>query len=118
MTYHPPGTEAREVTLLPRHWAWLMAQPRSPGATLRQLIQEARLDKGGRLRLRESQEACYVFLRCSAGDRPHFESAIRALFASDQRGFDDAIASWPLYVRQQASNLASTIWLTHSSRSA
>src|SRR5262245_47386662 len=36
------GVVAREVTLLPRHWDWLAAQPGGASATLRRLVEEAR----------------------------------------------------------------------------
>lgn len=36
------GVSAKEVTLLPRHWAWLATQPGGASATLRRLIEQAR----------------------------------------------------------------------------
>src|SRR5687767_9986481 len=36
------GVVAREVTLLPRHWEWLAAQPGGASVTLRKLVEEAR----------------------------------------------------------------------------
>src|SRR4051812_21451328 len=35
------GVEAREVTLLPRHWKWLAEQEGGASATLRRLVEEA-----------------------------------------------------------------------------
>lgn len=34
------GVVAREITLLPRQWAWLDAQPGSASITLRKLVEE------------------------------------------------------------------------------
>ena len=34
------GVVAREVTLLPRHWAWLNAQPGGASVALRRLVDD------------------------------------------------------------------------------
>lgn len=34
------GVEAKEVALLPKHWAWLQSRPKSASATLRLLVEE------------------------------------------------------------------------------
>src|SRR6202171_6440350 len=41
------GVVAREVTLLPRHWEWLGAQPGGASVALRKLVEEARRTGGG-----------------------------------------------------------------------
>jgi hypothetical protein len=89
------GVVAREVTLLPRHWAWLAEQPGGASVALRKLVEEASRDKSGRDRRRRSQEATYRFLSAMAGDRPHFEEATRALFAGDKQKFIDCAQAWP-----------------------
>jgi hypothetical protein len=99
------GVVAREVTLLPRHWAWLNAQPGGASVALRRLVEAARRDGGGDDR-RRGQEAAYRFLHAIAGDAPGFEDAARALFAGDIGGFEDAIAAWPRDVREHATMLA------------
>src|ERR1700753_839670 len=38
------GVVAREVTLLPRHWDWLAAQPGGASVALRKLVEEASRD--------------------------------------------------------------------------
>ena len=118
MTSTPSGPEGREIHLLPRHWAWLQAQPRSVSATLRRLVEEARRDPLGQQRLRETQARCYDFLRDSAGDRPHFEAAIRALFTGDAPGFEAAVADWPADLRARSHELASAAWTAGAERSA
>jgi hypothetical protein len=41
-----------------------------------------------------------------AGNRPHYEEAIRALFADDAPRFEKLIAEWPADVRDHAARLA------------
>ena len=102
--------ENREISLLPRHWAWLARQPFSASATIRRLIEEASRDKDGRLRRREAMEACHVFLFDEAGDLPGFEEAIRALFAGDEKRFEDRVSSLPEKTRARALDLARPVW--------
>src|SRR5689334_20591989 len=80
------GVVAREVTLLPRHWEWLAAQPGGASVALRRLVEEARRSERGRARA--AQEAAYRFLSAIAGNLAGFEEAIRALFAGDRRQFE------------------------------
>lgn len=102
-----PGVVAREVTLLPRHWEWLDAQPGGASAALRRVVDDARKSLVGRDRLRASQEAAYRFLSAIAGDLPSYEEALRALFAGDGAGFDTLTSGWPEDVSQHARRLAS-----------
>lgn len=100
------GVVAREVTLLPRHWEWLAAQPGGASVALRRLVEEARRAGGGRHTRREVQEAAYRFMSAMAGDAPGFEAATRALFAGDRPGFETAIAAWPPDIAAHAARLA------------
>jgi hypothetical protein len=100
------GVVAREVTLLPRHWAWLNAQPGGASVALRKLVEAARRGNGDGDRRRAGQEAVYRFIHAIAGDRAGFEAAARALFAGDLGRFEDAIADWPHDVREHATMLA------------
>jgi hypothetical protein len=99
------GVVAREVTLLPRHWSWLNAQPGGASVALRRLVEAARRDAGGDDR-RHGQEAAYRFMHAIAGDAAGFEDAARALFAGDLGRFEDAIAGWSRDVREHATMLA------------
>lgn len=100
------GVTAREVTLLPRHWEWLNAQPGGASVTLRKLVEQAgRADDGAAAR-KARQEAAYRFMSSMAGDLPGYEEAIRALFADDQAGFDREVARWPSDVAGHARRLA------------
>lgn len=100
------GVVAREVTLLPRHWDWLAAQPGGASVALRKLVEHARHANQGRDRLRRAQEAAYRFLSAMAGNEPGFEEAIRALFAGKRAGFDEIVEPWPPDVREHARKLA------------
>jgi len=97
------GVEAREVTLLPRHWEWLAGQPGGASVTLRKLVEQAR--KAGRSE-RDAKDAAFRFLNVMAGDRPHFEEAVRALYAGDRVRFMELMAQWPVAVRDHALGLA------------
>jgi hypothetical protein len=100
------GVVAREVTLLPRHWEWLGAQPGGASVALRRLVEEARRASGDRDRSRAAREAAYHFMSTMAGDLPGFEEASRALFADDRRRFGDLIAGWPGDIRDHIVRLA------------
>jgi hypothetical protein len=89
------GVVAREVTLLPRHWAWLATQPGGASVALRRLVDQARRDSVGEDAARAAREAAYRAMAALAGDRPGFEAAARALFAGDGPGFTAAVAAWP-----------------------
>jgi hypothetical protein len=100
------GVVAREVTLLPRHWEWLGAQPGGASVALRKLVEDARRASGDRDRSRAARDAAYHFMSAMAGDRPSFEEASRALFADDRRRFVELIAGWPEDIRDHLVRLA------------
>jgi hypothetical protein len=95
------GVVAREVTLLPRHWDWLGAQPGGASAALRRLIDAARHADDGATDARRRAEAAYRFMHATAGDRPGFEDASRALFAGDHERLSALIAAWPKDLREE-----------------
>jgi len=100
------GVVAREVTLLPRHWEWLNAQPGGASVALRKLVDEARRANGDRDRQRAARDAAYHFMSAMAGNLRNFEEASRALFADDRRRFTGLIASWPADIRDHVVKLA------------
>jgi uncharacterized protein len=100
------GVVAREVTLLPRHWDWLAAQPGGASQALRRLIDEARRADGGRTGRRAAQEAAYRFITVLAGNLPGYEEALRALFAGDAERFARHTATWPADIQAYARQLA------------
>jgi uncharacterized protein len=100
------GVVGREVTLLPRHWEWLNAQPGGASVALRKLVEHARRAGETRGRVRRSQEAAFRFMSAIAGNEPGFEEAARSLFAGDRERFDSCTEGWPGDVREFASKLA------------
>lgn len=100
------GVVSKEVTLLPRHWAWLGAQRGGASATLRRLVDQARKAGEEQDRVRRAQDAAFRFMTDMAGDLPGFEEAIRGLFAGDRQKFDAEIAAWPADVREHSMTLA------------
>ncbi len=99
------GVVSREVSLLPRHWEWLEAQPSGISAAIRRLVDEARKREPEKERARRMQETVSRVLTALAGDRPGYEEASRALFAGDHEGFLARIADWPSDVRQYLERL-------------
>ena len=100
------GVVAREVTLLPRHWDWLIAQPGGASVALRKLVELARRDNHAKDQERKAQEACYRFMSAIAGDRVGFEEAARALFAADRQRLQTVVAAWPADIREHLLQLA------------
>lgn len=100
------GVVPREVTLLPRHWDWLAAQPGGASVALRKLVEQARRDNDAQDQQRQRQEATYRFMSAMAGNLPGFEEATRALYASDRERFAQCVAPWPEDVRGYAVRLA------------
>lgn len=93
------GVIAREVTLLPRHWEWLAAQPGGASVSLRKLVDEARKANLESDRQRMANERAYRFMAAMAGDMAGFEDASRALFANDTERFHQLTDSWPADLR-------------------
>ncbi|MEG0184900.1 MAG: DUF2239 family protein [Stenotrophomonas sp.] len=100
------GVVAREVTLLPRHWAWLAEQPGGASVVLRRLVEAASRAAVDKDRQRRHTERAYHFLQAIAGDLPGFEEAIRLLFAHDRAGLEAALQAWPGDIGGHALRLA------------
>ncbi|MFN3930682.1 MAG: DUF2239 family protein [Brevundimonas sp.] len=104
------GVTPREVTLLPRHWDWLAAQPGGASVALRKLVEAQMKAAEGPDRARRSKEAAYRFMTAMAGDLPNYEEATRMLFAGDWTAFDAAVEAWPEGVRDVAREMAAGAW--------
>lgn len=100
------GVIGREVTLLPRHWEWLDAQPGGASVILRRLVEAARKANPARDRVRQAQESVYRFLTAMAGDLPGYEEALRALYANDGERFKSLIRAWPEGIRDHAEQIS------------
>jgi hypothetical protein len=93
------GVVAREVTLLPRHWAWLAQQPGGASTTLRGLVEAARKADSGAAKARSAR--AYRFMSTMAGDLAGFEEAARALFAGDRDRLRAFLGQWPADLRDE-----------------
>jgi hypothetical protein len=96
------GVTSREVTLLPRHWAWLERQPTGISGALRRLVEHAIQHEPDEARDRSRRDALSQVLSALAGDRPHYEEATRALFAGDLPRFEALVHRWPKDIRDYA----------------
>jgi hypothetical protein len=92
------------VTLLPRHWDWLAAQPGGASVALRKLVEAARSDP--RQRTRMVRDSIYRFMTAIVGDAPGYEEAIRALYAGEREEFIAHIEAWPADVRAKLEEMA------------
>lgn len=101
------GVTSREVTLLPRQWDWLAAQPGGASATLRRLVDAAqRRAPDPAQAKRAARDAAYHFMQAIAGDLPGYEEALRSLYAGDAEGFFRCTAAWPEDLQRHARQLA------------
>lgn len=108
------GVVAREITLLPRHWAWLATQPGGASVALRKRVEHAQRGSKAQDEQRQARDAAYQsrptsscqFLRALAGDAPGFEEACRALFS----GLLACVQEWPDDVRTHVLQLAERGW--------
>ncbi len=102
------GVISREITLLPRHWAWLESQPGSASVILRRLIDEA--SKDPKAERRTAQDATYRFAQAIAGNFEGYEEGMRALYARDPQTFTQHISTWPIDIQTFAQTLAYPAW--------
>jgi hypothetical protein len=99
--------EAGNVSLLPRHWAWLREQPNGASGALRALI-EAEMESAPELHAgRRARDATNAVMTALAGDRQGFEEAARALYRGDFGSFSGQIAPWPPDIRAHLLRIAS-----------
>lgn len=101
------GVSAREVTLLPRHWDWLAAQPGGASATLRRLVEAAaRAPEAPEAARRRAADAACAVISALAGDAPGAEAAVRALYAGDADAFTRGTEAWPADIAAYVRRLA------------
>ena len=99
------GVVSREISLLPRHWEWLEAQPNGISAALRRLVDEARKKNPEEERARIARERAARFMTAVAGDRENFEEATRALFGKDATKLRELTRAWPKDIRTHLARL-------------
>ena len=102
------GVTAREVTLLPRHWDWLAAQPGGASVTLRKLIERASRTPDSKEQQQARAAAAYHFMHAVAGNLAGFEEASRALFAGNYEALGRTMAQWPGDIGAQVLALLET----------
>ncbi|MBF0206235.1 MAG: DUF2239 family protein [Oligoflexia bacterium] len=104
------GVISKEISLLPRHWEWLASQPTSASVTLRRLVEEAQKRNKDVDAIRLSQDATYCFMSTIAGDLIGYEEALRALYAREEKTFNNYLATWPKDIREQIKKFASGVF--------
>lgn len=100
------GVVAREITLLPRHWEWLAAQPGGASVALRKLVDAARRAPSDADRAKAARDVAYRFMNAMAGDLSHFEEVIRALYRGDEARVRELMAEWPHDIATYSTQLA------------
>ncbi len=99
------GVVSREVSLLPRHWDWLGAQPGGASVALRRLVDEARKKNAHVDLARTATDAAFKFMSVVGGDLPQFEEASRALYAGRFADVRSLTSSWPEDLRVHLGRL-------------
>jgi hypothetical protein len=97
------GVQAKEITLLPRHWEWLSSQPGGASGTIRRLVDQAQRQEPSD---RSKKDAAYRFMQATCGDRPGYEEALRALYKDEAESFSSFVAGWPEDIRAYLLRLA------------
>lgn len=99
------GVVSREVSLLPRHWAWIEKQRGGASAVLRRVIEEASKASRAKDAARVARDAAAKFMWHIAGDLPDFEEATRALYQKRDADVERLMATWPDDIRAHATRL-------------
>lgn len=100
------GVVSREVSLLPRHWEWLNAQPGGASAAIRRLVEDASKQNRAADLARIARDGLYRVMSTLGGDQPGFEEASRALYAERFDELESHLADWPADVRAYVTRLA------------
>ena len=104
------GVVPREITLLPRHWDWLAAQPGGASAVLRRLVEQASRGSNAKDRARRAVESVDRFMRVIGGELPGYEEASRAFYRGDRESFAHLIDAWPTDVHAHLRSLVAMAW--------
>ncbi|MCO5113656.1 MAG: DUF2239 family protein [Bdellovibrionaceae bacterium] len=103
------GVIPREISLLPRHWEWLLNQDGGASAVIRNLIDEKiKIRPTDKIKL--AQERTYKFLSAIAGNLENFEEATRFLYRKDKDKFKALISGWPKDVMKHAISLSKDVF--------
>ena len=100
------GVVAREVTLLPRHWEWLNAQPGGASVALRKLVEAARRTNGDADRAaRRARRRLSLHVGDGRQPRP-FRGGVARPVRRRPAAFHRLIAAWPADIRDHVVKLA------------
>lgn len=100
------GVIAREVTLLPEHWAWLGVQPGGASQTLRRLVDEDRAQQRLPGDPRAGMERAYELIGALSRHYPTDPGWARALFTAQANDLRQALSHWPFELREHLLLLA------------
>lgn len=98
------GVVAREVTLLPRQWAWLNEQNGGASVTLRRLVDNARSKADEEMR--NAQSAASRFMGDMLSAESTYVEACAALSNSNRTQFTELTEHWPRDLRDHVRLLA------------
>lgn len=104
------GVTSREVTLLPRHWAWLAQQPGGASAVLRRLVEQAQRSNAPKQQARQAMESVERFMNAMTGDFAGHEEASRAFYRGERDRFAALVEHWPVDVRDHLHRLVDRAW--------
>lgn len=104
------GVVPREVTLMPRHWAWLSEQPGGASAVLRRLVEHSIRHGSAKEHARQAVESVDRFMRVMAGNETGYEEASRAFYRGDRERFGALTVTWAPDVRAHLQRLAAIAW--------
>ena len=96
------GVTSREVSLFPRTLGMAGAAVERHRGALRRLVEHAFKSQPGKERARRIRAALSCFLSSTAGHRPHYEEATRALFNGDVATFERLVRCWPKDIQDYA----------------
>ena len=100
------GVVSREVSLLPRHWDWLNAQPGGAWVAVRKLTEAAMKRDGGAFAARQARDAACSFMGLMAGNQPNYEEVSRALYRGEDDRVVELTADWQPDLRDHLVRLA------------
>lgn len=103
------GVIAREISLQPKHWEWLLNQESSPSGAIRKLIDD-KMAAQNKDDVKFAQERTYKVLTALAGNLPNFEEVIRFLYRKDKKKFLELTKDWPKDIVKYATQLSKSVF--------
>ena len=111
MAGRPKLDVAREITLLPRHWAWLATQPGGASVALRKRVEHAQRGSKAQDEQRQARDAAYHSRPTSSCARwPAMPPRFRRGQPRPVAGLLACVQEWPDDVRTHVLHLAERGW--------